>query len=207
MSIYKTLFEKPENKFKTGIIGMIIITAILAGVFRYEANAIEVTDLSELQDIILKGSGNMELTEMRSDGTETGYTNEESESDFTINIQNEMLVEVSCTLNWEDEPPSYFRGTNEPDEFSLTLIAPNGEIVDEAGPSMSGPISVSSGPMDYEEEDFVDNYVGPWRVVVAAGVCGDQFAIGGFRSSSDDGNDWTASYSYSYMEEVETETD
>ena len=122
MSIYKTLFEKPENKLKTGLIGMIIITSILAGVFKYEADAIEVTDLAELQDIILRGgTGNHELVGMEFMDSVSDYTAENSVTSFSFTVDVEMLVGVACDLDWEDEASQYFQGTNEPDTFSITL--------------------------------------------------------------------------------------
>ena len=91
MGIYHTLFEKRENKLITGTVGMFIITAMLAIVFFYEANAIEVADLTELQEIARGGEPSGELVALNEEGTTNGYTNENDMNDETITIDNEQF--------------------------------------------------------------------------------------------------------------------
>jgi hypothetical protein len=206
MSLYKTLFETQENKFKTGIIGMIIITASLAGVFYYEAEAIEVKDLSDFGDIVISGGKKeVELEVAFFEESKTDYTNENSETKIIINIEEEMLTGVKCSLSWTDESSDYQFGTNEPDEFQVIIEAPNGETWD-SGISTSGSVQTASKIPKYDESDFEENYIGEWTIIVEAGNCGDDSALlpfGGFRTTEDTGNGWTLTYSYIYMKEVE----
>ena len=210
-SFYKTWFETQENKWKTGLVGMIIITIMLAGVFNHEASAIPVIDENELKQItqsIVEGIPTGEWREAIAPGTTSGYTNEQDSTDEIINIDQETLTEVSCTIRWTDEPSIYFQGTNEPDEFKVAIIAPNGDILDESSMSTSGSVTATAALPNYEEtEDFADIYLGEWTIRIEAGDCGDDIAFlpfGGIRTTPDNGNDWDLEYTYQFMELVET---
>lgn len=203
-NLYKTLFETQENKLKTGIVGMIIITAMLAGVFYYEANAITVADLDDLKDMVESvGQPAGELREFTETGQRSGSTNENSATDEELTIDSEMLLEISCSLTWTDEDSSYYGGTNEPDEFKLTIIAPNSETQAESQFSSSGTVTARASLPNYEEADFVENYVGPWTIRVEAGTCGDDYSRFELRSEPDNSNAWSLAFSYIYMEYVE----
>lgn len=210
-SFYKTWFETQENKWKTGLVGMIIITIMLAGVFNHEASAIDVIDENELNLItqtIAKGPPTGEWRETIGSGTASGHTNEQDSTDEIININQETLTEVSCTLRWTDEPSQYFQGTNEPDEFKVAIIAPNGDTLDESSISTSGSVTATAVLPNYEEtDDFTIDFLGDWTVRIEAGDCGDDsafIALGGVRTTADNGNDWDLEYSYQFMELVET---
>ncbi len=209
--LYKTLFETQENKWKTGIVGMIIITILLAGVFNFEANAIEVVDEATLKELTsnLGTVTDREIQELSILGSESGTTAENSNTDLTIDIDKEKLLEISCTLHWTDEPSQYFQGTNEPDEFKVSIISPKHETVEESELSTSGTVTATASLPDYEEAEFIDNYIGDWIIRIEAGNCGDDSArvpLLGIRLTEDLGNDWTLDYSYRYNDYVETET-
>ncbi len=209
--LYKSLFETQENKWKTGLVGMIIITFMLAGVFNYEANAIDVVDeatLMELSTSMTTGS-KAELVEFITEGSRSGHTNEQDSTDERIIIENERLLELSCILHWADEASDYFQGTNEPDEFKVSILTPKGEVLDESEESTSGTVTASARLPDFEEDDFIENYVGDWIIRVQAGNCGDDSAfvrLGGLRTTPDTGNDWTLDFSFKYMDYEEPET-
>jgi hypothetical protein len=206
MSLYKILFETPENKLKVGLIGMIIITIMLAGVFNYEAGAISVVDLDQIQDVTLIGGGqNKELVRGVKQVTESGYVNEFSTEDVVETIEDEMLTEVSCVLEWTDEPSSYFQGTNEPDALKVSIIAPLGDMVAESDLSFNSPVSASIKLPDYKEKGFKDDYLGEWRFVVEAGDCGDDYSRLGFRSTPDNGNAWNLAIDIISMKEKPAE--
>jgi hypothetical protein len=206
MSLYKILFETPENKLKVGIIGMIIISIMLAGVFNYEAGAIPVVDLDQLQDGSLLGGGQkIELVKGMKQVTESGYINEFSTEDVPITIEEEMLTEVSAELSWQDDPSDYFQGTNEPDALKVSIMTPTGDIVDESELSYNSPISASYTLLDYNEKGFKDDFLGEWRFIIEAGDCGDDYARFGIRSTPDDGNDWTLEIIISAMLEKPVE--
>ena len=200
--LYKTLFETQENKLKTGIIGMIIITSMLAGVFYYEANAIEVADLNDLQDMVDIGGKKRNLVEYIVSDTENGDTDEYQHNDVGLEITEEQskLMWVNCTLTWQDEDSEYFLGTNEPDEFQVSIIAPNDEF-ESSGFSTGGEVSASFH-LDYEEDDFEENYISSWTLRVEAGECGDDSALAGriIRTTADDGNNWNLRFSYTYLD-------
>ncbi|WP_455392636.1 hypothetical protein [[Eubacterium] cellulosolvens] len=206
-SFYKTWFETQENKWKTGLVGMIIITIMLAAVFNHEASAIEVVDekeLAQLTQSVLTGKPGGEWREATGSGSESGHTNERDSTEVTIEISQETLKGISCTLSWTDEPSSYFQGENAPDEFKVEIIAPNDETLAESDLSTSGSISAGATLPNYEEtDDFTTNYVGPWVIRVTAGDCGDDSSRLGFRQTADNGNDWELEYTYHYMEFVE----
>lgn len=184
---------------------MIFITVILAGVFYVEAQA-DVANLDELQGLVEEGGKpEGELVEKTVRGSETGNTNENDMSEIDLTIEQIMLTEVSCTLTWQDDGSSYFRGTNDPDYFKVSIQAPNGEILDDSDLSSTGSVTATAR-LDYEESDFEENYVGTWAILVEAGECGDDHAPGGFRTTSDTGNEWTLSITYIY-EEYQEETE
>jgi hypothetical protein len=206
MSLYKILFETPENKLKVGIVGMTIITIMLAGVFSYEAGAISVVDLDEIQDVSLIGGGQgKELVKGMRQVSEAGYVNEFSTEDVPVTIEDEMLTEVKCTLTWTDEDSSYFQGTNEPDVLKVQILAPNGDLVGNSEFSNSGSITTSHILPDYQEKGFKDDYLGEWRFVVEADECGDDNSRFGFRTTPDTGNDFDLEITITAMIEKPTE--
>jgi hypothetical protein len=146
------------------------------------------------------------LEEIEISGTETGYTNENQATEFNFIVSEETprLVWVNCSLSWMDESSSYPFGTNDPDQFSVAIIGPDGTSMDESGLSTSGPITASVG-LDYNTEGFKDTYLGEWTILVQAGTCGDDNGIGSLgiiRTTEDTGNAWTLEFSYTYLEEV-----
>jgi hypothetical protein len=208
-NLYKTLFETQENKLKTGIVGMIIITSMLATVFYFEAQGTEVVNLDELQDIVTSGDDGSSFIEyIALSLSENGYTaeNQDYEIGFEISTDHKRLKFVNCTLTWTDEGSGYFRGTNDPDEFQVTIIAPNNNEA-SSGFSYNSPggqgLVQASFELDYKEDGFKDNYLGTWTIKISAGDCGDDSAlvpIFGIRTTPDVGNEWTLMYDYTYMD-------
>ena len=193
MSLYKTLFETPENKWKTGIGGMIIITILLGGVFNYEAGAISVIDEAELAALTGSiGSGTtMELQSFKVADSESGYVQENANIDVPVTIDKEKLTNVECRLTWTDELTSFFQGTNAPDELGITIIAPNGEESDTDSDT-GGAVSTSFQLPNYEQDkEFDEKYIGEWIFRVEAGNCGDDSSRFGLRTTADNGNDDT----------------
>ena len=130
-------------------------------------------------------------------GSTSGYTNENSATDLPLTIEEENLIEVSCQLTWTDEATAYFRGTNQPDEFKVIIIAPDGNTMAESGFDTSGMISVTAD-LTSDEGSSDMNYQGGWTIHIEAGECGDDEGPLGLRSSADNGNDWDLEYSFSY---------
>ena len=80
MSLYKTLFETQENKLKVGIGGMVIITLMLAGVFSYEAGAVAVMGLEDIE--IIQATGGETKAELV----------EFIEQTYSIKVRDEELI-------------------------------------------------------------------------------------------------------------------
>jgi dipeptide/tripeptide permease len=134
--------------------------------------------------------------------SDSGYTNENNQADvqFEIPELNYRLSWVNCTLTWQDEGSNYFQGTNEPDEFKIILINPNGDTLGESALSTSGTISLNT-PLNHSDENFKEEHTGTWMIVVEAGTCGDDSAfipLLGLRVTEDMGNVWSLEYSYTY---------
>ena len=143
----------------------------------------------------------------------TGYTDENSYSDITLTIEGDndknhpKLVWVNCSLSWTDEGTSYQLGINEPDEFQVSIIAPNDEIMAESGFS-TGSVSASVN-LDHTVDGYNENYIGDWTIRVEAGECGDDSALLpflGLRTTPDTGNAWNLEYSYVHLVKEKTPT-
>jgi len=205
-NLYKTWFETQENKWKTGLVGMIFITVILALVFNHEANAIQVIDEETLK----------QLTEQMSVGGRTtdwsefmvtniildsidGHSNENTEDDYYIEITHPNVLEVTITLSWQDEPDDSNRYNNEPDEFSISIAPPNGTGVTSTTQS-NGRVSAEISFIPQNDPYF--NGTGEYIITVLCHTCGDQEPIIpdplGFRTISDTGNDWTLEVGYTF---------
>jgi MFS family permease len=138
--------------------------------------------------------------------TESGYTDEHNQADlqFEIPEENYRLSWINCTLTWQDESSNFFQGTNEPDNFKISLLNPNGDIVGDSNLESDGSVELNV-QFDYKQDDFKDEYTGTWTIVVEAGDCGDDSSRFGFRTTADTGNDWSLGYSYTYKQEVKKE--
>ncbi len=135
------------------------------------------------------------------------YTSENQHTDVSIMVVEEMwrLHWFNCTLTWTDEPTSYTLGTNDPDEFQVVIIAPDGETVAESGFNTAGTATVSA-ELNHTQDDFQDYSVGEWSIRVEAGNCGDDSALlplQGLRTTADNGNGWNLDYSFTYLQEEE----
>ncbi len=201
---YESAFKKEpvffkifDHRFST-IIPILLIPIILIATF-----SIGTLELPEdKEDVIEK----LELIPLTLEEQASDYTNERQSTDIIFTISDKKLVEIECTLTWTDEGSQYPGGTNEPDEFKVSIIAPNGEIVDSDF-SFTGTISASFD-VNYTEKEYKDNYLGDWTIRVEAGECGDDSAlipIFGLRTSPDDGNSWSLVYSYTHMVPKEEE--
>jgi MFS family permease len=147
-----------------------------------------------------------ELQEVIMDSSTSGSTNEFSQSDVTFEIpdDNYRLSWINCTLTWQDEGTSFFQGTNEPDYFKISLINPNGDTVGDSDLESDGSVELNV-QLDYRQDNFKDEYLGAWIILVEAGDCGDDSSRFGFRTAQDTGNAWSLDYSYTYLQEVKEE--
>ncbi len=123
---------------------------------------------------------------------EDGYL-DEGEND-TYDPDQGYVMKAWFNLTWTDEDPPIGR-TNEPDEFNLEVIAPNGESrSDSASNSVGGDGSVSIGV------DVDGNMGGRWYVIVTMVEAGDNTEPSGYLTVEDDGNDYDLDMWFKYVE-------
>jgi MFS family permease len=135
----------------------------------------------------------------------TGSSNENSESVEVVAIDANNLKSITFTLTWTDEADDT-GFTNQPDQFSIEAVAPNGES-DSAGPTYNPQDGegVVSATITYEpDKDPFTGGVGRYNVTISCGDCGDQTSgIFGVYTTPDNGNAWTLTIEYKYYEKKE----
>ena len=132
-----------------------------------------------------------------------GYSSENSQTPQQIEIAASNMLCITFTLSWTDEADSGsgLRAlTNQPDEFGLSVAAPNGTTAESQMIANShgaeGTVSVHMD-MAPQRPRFDDN--GTFEVIVMCGQCGDQTSRLGFRTVADGGNAWTLEVHYGYF--------
>jgi len=122
---------------------------------------------------------------------ETGDLDEGEDDSYEYN--QGFVMEAWFNLTWSDESPPIGR-TNEPDEFRLEVIAPNGETESESGSnSQGGDGSISIGV------DVDGNMGGDWEVVVTMVEAGDNTEPTGLFTVADNGNDYDLDLWFKYV--------
>ncbi|MCK5562231.1 MAG: CPBP family intramembrane metalloprotease [Thermoplasmata archaeon] len=138
-----------------------------------------------------------QYVEIKNNTPGSGYLNEQQSiivEKITYDSEEEdILKRIEVTVTWTDEPSSYPLGTNDPDEFKISIIDPNGNIVDESEFSTSGTVTAS---VELNITQNIDEDYGDWSIQVDAGNCGEdspRVPLGGIRTTEDNGN----AYEYS----------
>ncbi len=136
----------------------------------------------------------------------SGNVAENSQEKATVNLETDgLLVNVTFTLTWEDEPAAGPRYSNRPDTLSLTVISPGGEEK-QGGPAANSPGGSGSISLDFSIPKDNRTKGGDWEITVSAGDCGDQqplVSVLGLRDIADDGNSWSIGVDYDYLEKSE----
>lgn len=143
----------------------------------------------------------------------TGTGTENSDTEFTADINVTNIVNVTVTLTWNDEPDvTDFQGRhqNQPDELGVTAASPEGPSQTKSA-SNTHAASGGAGSAAVSFEFNVTNKTavkkvskegqGNWVLSVHVGTCGDQVPVIGpaiFRTEADTGNSFTLTISYSY---------
>ncbi len=201
--IRETLVKDPKADVDTGIwtkpitIVVVLLFIPITVMFSYSLPIMELVDPPDEPDDLPDWSEYVIETEVLP--TETGYSNENAVLDVTLDVLNANVRSITVTLTWTDEPDAGIRYTNEPDEFSLDVSAPNATTV-QTPMSPSGRVSVT---ITYEPpaNDPYFNGTGDYDVTIVCGVCGNQVPFinfGGLREIEDPGNAWTLEASYDY---------
>ena len=87
------------------------------------------------------------------------------------------MAEFTATITWTDEPDSYPRHENQPDELGVEIVAPWGEnksasaknTYSSSGGSGSATVTIQVSQFKYNGV----NGTGTWNVTPFAKVCGD----------------------------------
>jgi len=143
----------------------------------------------------------------------TGVGTENSDTEFTADINLTNIVNVTVTLTWNDEPDVtdiMGRHENQPDELGVTVASPEGLSQTDSASNThaasggAGSVAVSFG-FNVTEKTAVRKVSregqGNWVISVHVGVCGDQVPVIGpgiIRTEADTGNSFTLTVSYSY---------
>jgi hypothetical protein len=140
--------------------------------------------------------------------TDSGYLVENSSTviDIPLDIgSGYRLINMTFTLEWEDEPDYDNRHSNKPDHFMFIVNTTTEEIESEL--ASHGKIILVYNPPN--PEAYEHNH--DWKVEVVCVECGDQIPFSsdplGLRNVTDEGNNWdiTAKWTMQYIETDEDE--
>jgi membrane protease YdiL (CAAX protease family) len=147
------------------------------------------------------GVSNFETTNVTETYSSTVDENSQDDFQFEIAEDNYRLLWINATLTWQDESSGFFGGTNDPDNFKISIINPNGDTIAESSMENSGSISLNA-PIDHTVENFKEENTGTWILVIEAGECGDDFSRFGFRTIQDSGNTVSLDIQYTFLQPV-----
>ncbi len=132
----------------------------------------------------------------------SGTASENSDVQQNVQIMDHNITRATFTLTWTDEDSQYLQGTNQPDEFSLSVIPPDG-TEQTSDITTIGEISLTieiDTWKTFKKEYY--NGTGQYNVTIYCYDCGDDYARPNFfglvRSTSDTANDWTLEVTYTY---------
>ena len=134
-----------------------------------------------------------------------GTSTANSDQDHTFNITDINIFNVSVTLTWTDEPPPYPGTVNQPDEFSIKVVAPDGQT-SEAGPVMNpqGSAGHVTTTLNWDPTNVTGTVAtGDYIVTVHMGNAGPSTLKRGPHviTFTDAGNAWDLDFSYKYLVE------
>ncbi len=134
-----------------------------------------------------------------------GDSTEDSQSEVNppIEIEEENVKSITFTLTWTDEADQTGLD-NQPDEFSLKIVIPNGTIYEEGPVSNnggSGKITISPSYVP-DKAPYIEG-TGVYEVTIKCGECGNQRGPLGFYEDPDNGNHWELTVDYKFYKEKE----
>jgi dipeptide/tripeptide permease len=131
-----------------------------------------------------------------------GYLSENSVHEDILNVSETNMISISFKLTWQDEADSDARHNNQPDEFSITVTAPDGQDQD-SGIVTNGNTEFTIN-FEQPNEDPYFNGTGEYEIVINCLNAGDHEPLFpdplGIRTESDNGNDWLLEVTYRYYE-------
>ncbi|MEW5760514.1 MAG: MFS transporter [Candidatus Thermoplasmatota archaeon] len=130
---------------------------------------------------------------------------ENSDTIKIIKIEEMNIKNITFTLTWKDEDDKRYLlrvYKNQPDEFSIKVLAPNGKgyeselVSNKYGEEGSVSIEISFEP---NKEKFSEG-TGLYNVTIHCGNAGDYTSRYGVLSFEDNGNEWKLRTIYEYYE-------
>jgi hypothetical protein len=227
-SIFKMLSDAflkwlKTTKAKAAIIGFMVITAGLYGLFSYQASSIDTKSLDDVLAGAVNGGGGgdgkdpfAKYEDMAGLAPLSGSTNEGTESPETVSIEDLNVYEVTVLLTWTDEPDSA-RHTNQPDSFEVVVTAPDGREARGSGSNTHNDVgeidvilsrNITKEALDNKElkkKTKEDTWTGDWNITVTCTSAGDQeamFSFLGLRDQADTGNAWTLDVVWAFKAEA-----
>ena len=177
-----------------GIVGTLILLTAMVGVFRYEAAQRGASFDVTWQTLDVDGPGL------------DGGTNEGESTTGSLNLTRANLTKVSFVLEWTDD-----QANTAPDEFNLTVTAPDGRTYSTSGATSPLTLTVEglspvpqdarllgsdeAAARDQANRQFTSSAgMGAWNVTVTLVQAGDTTAPGGVAPPvpqlQDNANSW-----------------
>jgi hypothetical protein len=207
------IFEK--NKRTTSIVGTISILIITFAVFEWEASSktdiMNEARILSLQRSILGGTGVSTIPEIagfleKSEKTTgTGSLDEGNTQTASINASAERVIRsINVTLTWTDEPDlrRIRLYENQPDEFEIKILGPEGNTLDSGRGSNPQGLEGSIPLSVMLDDESIVGYIGKGSFTVSITMvdAGDYEPRFGIRTMADNGNDYELDMTVQYFD-------
>ncbi len=138
----------------------------------------------------------------------TDYTSAGETSEVLIPTDEGILKYINVSFEWQDENVQFQRlQDNEADSFQISLLPPNATAVSDAGPSQNGNNGQGSLSLTYEVDEELTAGGEEWTLNVDCTQAGNIVGRFGVRNiANDNGNDWSAVITVTYLQEVTAES-
>jgi membrane protease YdiL (CAAX protease family) len=160
------------------------------------AGLIGTDDPSKFVDRVIGGEPGTVIQYDNGTITDAGTLSEGSETEIPIAFSHNYIISIKLSLSWTDEASSFVQGTNQPDTFTVQLLDPEKEVLDEDS-GEAGNLGITWSTRDPEEKNFNGTFI----VIVRLDSAGDDVSRFGVRSVQDTSNDYSLEieyYSYYY---------
>ncbi len=130
--------------------------------------------------------------------SDSGTLQQGESIEVPLGLADLEITWLIANLTWMDEADAA-RHTNQPDSFSIDLVAPDGETATDSGSNTRGAEGALSVARQVAEGG--DPLMGDWTVTVTLTDAGDQtatFDLFGLRNQADDSNAWALEVSFEY---------
>lgn len=212
------------KKAKAAIVGFLLITIGMAGLFQYQHDSIKAMSLV---DAIAGGGGGgggngkdpfAKFKEATGQAPLTGSSQEKTAgAPQKVPIGDNNVFQVVAVLTWTDEANTA-RHTNQPDTFDLQVTAPDGRTSKGTASNEIGKEGVievvlarnitqeSQANKALKQKTQDPTWTGDWNITVACTNAGDQTPNYGpgvipMRTTADTGNGWKLSVNWTFKAE------